>query len=227
MEEAYLRVKESIAQSARRAGRDPSEIALIAVSKYATIEQVEQLHQLGQQAFAENRTDKLLEKKARLSFQPIWHFIGQLQTNKVKYIIDKASLIHSVDRLSLAKEIDKRAAQHHLRMDVLVQVRFDEDPQRGGVVPHELYPLLCACGELPCISVRGLMCVAPLHANRAQTEHCFDALYELSVGLKGRCPQNVSMEQLSMGMSNDYPWAIEHGATMVRVGSALFGKQDQ
>lgn len=227
MEEAYLRVQETIAQAARRAGRRPEEIALIAVSKYATIQQVECLHQLGQQAFAENRADKLLEKKEKLSFQPIWHFIGQLQTNKVKYIIDKVSLIHSVDRLSLAKEIDKRAAQHHLRMDVLIQVRFDEDPQRGGVAPQELEALLCACGELPSIAVCGLMCVAPLHADRAQTERCFDALYELSAQLKGRCPQNVSMEQLSMGMSNDYPWAIEHGATMVRVGSALFGKHDQ
>lgn len=227
MEEAYLRVKETIAQAARRAGHQPQEIALSAVSKYATMQQVEQLHQLGQQAFAENRADKLLEKNEQLSFQPIWHFIGQLQTNKVKYIIDKVSLIHSVDRLSLAKEIDKRAAQHHLHMDVLLQVRFDENPKRGGVAPQELEALLCACGALSSIAVRGLMCVAPLHADRAQTERCFDALYELSQQLKGRCPQNASMEHLSMGMSNDYPLAIEHGATMVRVGSALFGKHDQ
>ena len=220
-------IRDQIQSAAVKAGRDPSSIILLGASKYADVEQVRQAYEQGLTCFGENRSEGLLAKKDLLPDDISWHFIGQLQTNKVKYIIDKVSLIHSVDRLSLAKEIDKRAAQHHLHMDVLLQVRFDENPKRGGVAPQELEALLCACGALSSIAVRGLMCVAPLHADRAQTERCFDALYELSQQLKGRCPQNASMEHLSMGMSNDYPLAIEHGATMVRVGSALFGKHDQ
>lgn len=222
MQDILNAIGHSIAEAALGCGRRPEEITLVAVSKFATLEQVRQAIACGQMDFGENRADKLLEKTAVVSDPVHWHFIGQLQTNKVKYIIDKVSMVQSLDRLSLAKELDKRAAQADRLLPVLLEVRLNDNPERGGVPPQEVESLLAQCAAFTHLRVQGLMCVAPLGCDAKTTEGCFERVRSLFEHLKTKCPENACMQVLSMGMSHDYVAAIRHGATMVRIGSAIF-----
>ena len=225
MREVLEAVRQSIEQAALGSGRRSEEITLVAVSKFATLEQVYQAIACGQMDFGENRADKLLEKTGVISDSVRWHFIGQLQTNKVKYIIDKVSMVQSLDRLSLAKELDKRAAKAGRVVPALLEVRLNDNPERGGVPPEEVEPLLEQCASFAHLRVQGLMCVAPLGCDAKTTEDCFERVRSLFEHLKTRCPDNASMQVLSMVMSHDYVAAIRHGATMVRIGSAIFAPQ--
>lgn len=222
MKEQLANILQTIQQSAEKAGRKPEDITLLAASKYADVSQVQKAYDLGLRFFGENRSEGLLSKKDSLPDDICWHFIGQLQTNKVKYIIGNVDLIHSLDRLSLATELQKRALAKQTSVNALIEVCLDDREQRGGILPERLEAFLSECAIFERIHIKGLMCVAPLGATPAETEACFAKMKDLFDGLSRVCPDNASMEVLSMGMSHDYPLAIKHGATLVRIGSALF-----
>ena len=222
MKEQLANILQTIQQSAEKAGRKPEDITLLAASKYADVSQVQKAYDLGLRFFGENRSEGLLSKKDSLPDDICWHFIGQLQTNKVKYIIDNVDLIHSLDRLSLATELQKRALAKQTSVNALIEVCLDDREQRGGILPARLEAFLSECAAFDRIHIKGLMCVAPLGAAPAETEACFAKMKDLFDGLSRVCPDNASMEVLSMGMSHDYPLAIKHGAPLVRIGSALF-----
>jgi pyridoxal phosphate enzyme (YggS family) len=222
MEQAYARVKENIERALLRAGRPQGSVALIAVTKGRALEDVRRLIALGQMDFGENRAQALAQRMQQCEENVRWHCIGQLQTNKVKYIISHVRLVQSLDRLGLAREMDAQARKRGVVASALVQVRFDGPSHRGGIAPQEGAALLDGCAQLQNLSIEGLMCMAPLDADERSTRECFEALKRKHDDLSRERWPNVRMETLSMGMSRDYQWAIEHGATMVRVGSALF-----
>lgn len=215
-------IRQQIQKAAEAAGRREEEITLLGASKYATAEQVRQAYDQGMRCFGENRSEGLLAKKDALPSDICWHFIGQLQTNKVKYIIDNVELIHSLDRLSLATELQKRALAKQTTVQALVEVCLDDRAQRGGVLPEQVAPFLEQCAAFDRLHIKGLMCVAPLGADETETEACFAKIKHLFDSLARQCPDNAEMDVLSMGMSHDFPLAIKQGATLVRVGSALF-----
>lgn len=215
-------IRQQIRSAAQAAGRSEEDITLLGASKYADVNQVYQAYQQGLTCFGENRSEGLLSKKDKLPDDISWHFIGQLQTNKVKYIIDNVELIHSLDRLSLANELQKRAVAKQTSVNALVEIRMDDREARGGVLPEDAMSFLEQCASFDRISIRGLMCVAPLGCTQKQTEDCFAKMRNLFDKLSHACPDNAEMHILSMGMSHDFPLAIKHGATLVRVGSALF-----
>ncbi len=219
------KIRDQIQSAAEKAGRDPDEITLLGASKYADVKQVRQAYDQGLACFGENRSEGLAAKKDLLPDDISWHFIGQLQTNKVKYIIDNVELIHSLDRLSLAKELQKRAMAKQTTVNALVEVRMDDRETRGGIQPKEVLPFLEQCAQFDRLFIHGLMCVAPLGRTERETEACFAKMEGLFEGLSHRIPDNAEMKVLSMGMSHDFPLAIKHGATLVRVGSALFSNK--
>ena len=222
MKLAYSNVLDTIASSAHKANRKPEEITLLAVSKGGTIDQIRQLTLLGQLDFAENRVQDLLPRMDLCDDKLRWHCIGQLQSNKVKYIINRVQLMHSLDRLSLAGEMERQAQRQGAVANALIQVRFDEDQNRGGLAPAQVHEMLDGCADFPHLRIHGLMCMAPLHAGEKETRDCFTSMRNLFEDLSKQSWPNVGMQELSMGMSRDYGWAVEHGSTMVRVGSALF-----
>ncbi len=195
---------------------------LIAVTKFATPDMILPLYDLGITDIGENKVQVLREKLPRLDGKFQIHLIGRLQSNKVKYIIDDVCMIHSLDRLSLAQEIDRQAQLHHKRMDVLVQVNVAREPQKGGVTEEELLPFLRQCALLPGIQVKGLMAIMPLDADREALAGYFARMRQLFDQVTTENIPNIQMQELSMGMSRDFDLAARHGATMVRVGSRLF-----
>lgn len=200
-------------------GRPPK---LIAVTKYSAVEEILPLYDLGVTDIAENRVQVLREKLPYLQEKFTLHLIGQLQTNKVKYIIRDVSLIHSLDRLSLAKEIDRQAQMAERRMPVLLQVNIAREPQKGGIAEEELFPFLRQCAGLPGLQVKGLMAMMPLGAPREELEKLFRRMRVLFERCVQEKVENTDITELSMGMSQDYDLAARAGATMVRIGSALF-----
>ncbi len=222
MQRAYCNVRDVMDRAARKSGRKPEDITLVAVSKNGTTEQIHELAALGQRDFAENRVQVLVNRMTQCDENLRWHCIGQLQSNKVKYIMKHELLIHSLDRLKLAGEMDLQAQKNGGQARALVQVKFDTEKGRGGVAPNEIRALLDGCAVLKHLSIEGLMCMAPLGADEHETRTCFASMQMLYNQLSKQRWPNVSMMTLSMGMSRDYHIAIEYGATMVRVGSALF-----
>lgn len=196
---------------------------LIAVTKTHPVETILPLAKLGIVDVGENRTQEIVEKRNFLRENFQIHLIGRLQSNKVKYIIDDVCLIHSLDRLSLAEEIDRQAQKHNRVMPVLVQVSPAGEEQKGGMPPENVLPFLREVSRLPGLHVRGLMAVMPNTQDEAYLSGLFADMRTLFERLRDEAVQGVDMEELSMGMSGDYLLAARHGATMVRVGSALFG----
>lgn len=196
---------------------------LIAVTKTHPVETILPLAKLGIVDVGENRTQEIVEKRNFLRENFQIHLIGRLQSNKVKYIIDDVCLIHSLDRLSLAEEIDRQAQKHDRVMPVLVQVSPAGEEQKGGMPPENVLPFLREVSRLPGLHVRGLMAVMPNTQDEAYLSGLFADMRTLFERLRDEAVQGVDMEELSMGMSGDYLLAARHGATMVRVGSALFG----
>jgi pyridoxal phosphate enzyme (YggS family) len=201
-------VRERIALACRRAGRAPESVKLVAVSKLQPLEKLREAIAAGQRAFGENYAQELRDKHAALP-EAEWHFVGALQTNKVKLVVGRAAVIHTCDRLALAQEISKRAAAEQR---LLLEVNVGREPQKAGVLPEDAAALLDEVRALPRIRCQGLMCIPP--ADQDPRPH-FRALRELAVRLQ--------LPELSMGMSADYESAVEEGATLVRVGTALFG----
>ena len=199
---------------------------VIAVTKTHPAEEILPLAEMGVRDIGENRVQEIVEKLPLLAEKFDIHLIGRLQTNKVKYIIDQVCMIQSVDRLPLAQEIDRQACRRGLTVPVLVQVSPAGEEQKGGMAPEEVRPFLETVRHMPGLSVRGLMAVMPNTPDQAYLGGLFADMRTLFERLREEAPQGVAMEELSMGMSGDYLLAARHGATMVRIGSALLGARD-
>lgn len=219
-------VRENIKRACDRAGRSYDEVTLIAVSKTKPLSDIETLMQYGETEFGENKVQELVDKYETISSPVHWHLIGHLQTNKVKYIVDKVSLIHSVDSVHLAKEIEKEAAKHNLIVDILIQVNIAHEDTKFGIDETAVYDLLNEIKDYPHIRVNGLMTIAPFVDNAEENRIHFRKMNQLLLDIKSKNIDNINMNILSMGMTNDYEVAIEEGATMVRVGTGIFGERN-
>ena len=216
--ENYKEVEAKVRAAAVRAGRAPEEVTLIAVSKTKPLEDIEQLIAIGVREFGENKPQELKSKYEAVSTPVHFHQIGHLQTNKVKYIIDKAVLIHSVDSMHLAEQIQKEAEKRGITAEVLIEVNAAEEETKFGITIAEAPQLVREISQLPNVKIRGL--------DPEENRPVFRAMKQLLLDIKSQRIDNVDMSVLSMGMTTDYEVAIEEGATMVRVGTAIFGARD-
>ncbi len=226
IEKNILQIKENIGNALKKSGREGDEVQLIAVTKTVDINRINEAIEAGITSIGENRTNEIEEKYNLIGSKVDFHMIGHLQTNKVKNIIGKTKLIHSLDRISLAKELDKRSKRNNIVTDVLLQVNVAEEESKFGLKVDEVLYFIEDILELTNIRVRGLMTIAPYTEDRSYLRNVFRSLYKLSEDIKTRNYEGLSMDYLSMGMSNDYEIAIEEGSNMVRVGSSIFGKRN-
>ena len=226
LQDNLIQVEHNIEEACRRAGRDRSEVTLIAVSKTKPVETLQEAYDLGVRVFGENKVQEMANKYEVLPKDIQWHLIGHLQRNKVKYIIDKAVLIHSVDSLRLAQTIEKEAEKHDLTAHILIEVNVAREESKFGIFPEDLENLVDKIAKLPHIQVDGLMTIAPFVPDPEENRPVFRELRKLSVDISAKKVDNVNMSVLSMGMTNDYQVAIEEGATMVRVGTGIFGARN-
>lgn len=226
LEERIQHVNERITAACKRSGRNRDEIGVIAVTKYVSTAMTEKVLNHGLLHIGENRWQNAEEKWNALSEKGIWHFIGHLQTNKVKDVIGKFAYIHSLDRLSLASEIEKKAAQRDLVVECMLQVNISGEESKYGLHPEEVVPLLKQVREFPHVHVTGLMTMAPFEEDAERTRPVFRGLRELRDDLNRQALTNQPLTHLSMGMSNDFEVAVEEGATWVRLGSVLVGKEE-
>lgn len=218
-------VQENIRNACARAGRKEEEVTLIAVSKTKPVSMLEEAYASGVRDFGENKVQELVDKAGQLPEDIRWHMIGHLQRNKVKYIIDKAYLIHSVDSLRLAEEISKEAVKHGVTANILIEVNVAGEESKFGVSPEDAPALIQEISGLPAIQVRGLMTIAPFVEKAEDNRIIFNALRKLYVDISRKNIDNVHMDFLSMGMTGDYEVAVEEGATFVRVGTGIFGER--
>ena len=221
--EKYLEVKANIEKSCARVGRKPEEVTLIAVSKTKPIELLREAYEAGARDFGENKVQEILEKGPQMPDDARFHMIGHLQRNKVRQVIGKAVLIHSVDSLRLARQIEEDAAKMGILVPVLLEVNVAREESKFGFFTEEVEAAVREIASLSHISVKGLMTIAPFVENPEENRKVFQELYQLSVDIKSKNIDNVTMGVLSMGMSGDYEVAVEEGATMVCVGTSIFG----
>ncbi len=227
LKENYEKVHEDIVRACEKAGRSPEEVTLIAVSKTKPLSDIEELLEKTDAIdFGENKVQELVDKYENISKPVNWHMIGHLQTNKVKYIVDKVCMIHSVDSLNLAKTIEKEAAKHNVTVNILIEVNVAQEESKFGLSCEEVLPLLMQIKDLPHIKVRGLMTIAPFVDDPEDNRIYFRKLRDLSLDIQSKSIDNIDMSVLSMGMTNDYEVAVEEGATMVRVGTGIFGARN-
>jgi len=230
-------VRERIAKAAIKSGRKPEDITLVAVSKMAPTEDIIAAMEAGQYKFGENRVQELMKKYNEINEilagkkagaqdlpEPEWHLIGHLQRNKVKYVLGKVKLIHSVDSLELAQEIDQRAGKLNLVVPILLQVNVSGEKSKFGVAPEEVFDFVTKMSRFSNIRLEGLMTMAPYVTDPEETRPVFKRLRELYLDIYEKEFHNVSMKYLSMGMSNDFEVAVEEGANIVRIGSSIFHK---
>ena len=217
-------VQRGICEAAEKAGRDPAEVTLLAATKYANAEQMNALIALGVQDVGENRVQALLEKWDALDKENLRvHFIGSLQKNKVKYIADKVCMIHSLDSVELAREIDKQCKKHGRVMDVLVEINCAREENKGGVAPEDAEALCMALAEFEHVRLRGFMTMAPKSPEKAQYYKYFSETFALCLDIWTKKLHNIDIPMImSMGMSDSYDVGIACGSTLVRVGSGLF-----
>lgn len=221
--ENLAEVEEKIAKACSRAGRERSEVTLISVSKTKPVEMLQEAYEAGSRDFGENKPQEIKEKYPQLPNEIRWHMIGHLQRNKIKYIIDKVCMIHSVDSVRLAEAIDEEAKRHNLVMPILVEVNVAEEESKFGLRLEETEDFIRQISKLSNIRVNGLMTIAPFTENAEDNRIYFRRLRNLYVDIKEKNIDNVNMCDLSMGMTGDYEVAVEEGATMVRVGTGIFG----
>ena len=224
--ENYQAVEQKVCEACKRSKRAREEVTLIAVSKTKPVSMIQEAIKAGATVFGENKVQELCEKYEELPKHLHWHMIGHLQRNKVKYIVDKAELIHSVDSLRLAQEINKEAIKKELTVNILVDVNVAEEESKFGVGVEETEDLIREIAKLSNIKVQGLMTIAPYVENPEENRGVFRTLKKLAVDIKMKNIDNVRMDVLSMGMTGDYQVAIEEGATMVRVGTGIFGERN-
>lgn len=220
------KVRERIHRAALRAGRDPAAVRLVAVSKTHPVILVDVTARSGQHLFGENYVQELTAKAAEVTEPVEWHFIGHLQSNKVKQIAGLVSMIHSVDRLSLAQEIDRQWGKLGRSCDILVQVNIAREASKSGTGSDELFCLIREIARLSHVRIRGLMTMPPFFDDPEGTRPYFRQLKRFADEVSALGIAGVAMDELSMGMSGDFEVAIEEGATLVRVGSAIFGERD-
>ena len=225
LKENLYDVQRRIGEACHRAGRDPREVTLVAVSKTKPLADIEELLEAEQLEYGENYVQELCEKYEKISRPVHWHMIGHLQRNKVKYLIDKVVLIHSVDSLSLAEQIEKEAAKRGRVAEILIQVNVAHEDTKYGLDPQKVTDLAEQISQLPHVRIRGLMTSAPYVSDPEENRGYFRALHQLFIDIRRKNIDNVSMDILSMGMTNDFEVAIEEGATMIRVGTAIFGER--
>ena len=216
-------VEARITRACERSGRERSEVTLISVSKTKPVEMLQEAYDAGSRDFGENKPQEIREKYPQLPTDIRWHMIGHLQRNKIKYIIDKVCMIHSVDSIRLAEAIDEEAKKHGIVMPVLIEVNVAEEESKFGVHLDEVESLIRQISELSNIQVQGLMTIAPFTENAEDNRIYFRKLRNLYVDIKDKNIDNVNMCNLSMGLTGDYEVAVEEGATMVRVGTGIFG----
>ena len=226
LKENYLEVEKNICLACEKAGRARGEVTLIAVSKTKPAEAIQTVYDLGQRVFGENKVQEMVGKEEILPKDIRWHLIGHLQQNKVKYIIDKTELIHSVDSERLAQTISREAQKKGVTADILIEVNVAQEESKFGVSVEETLPLVEQISLFPGIHICGLMTIAPFVEDPEENRAIFRKLKELSVDIDAKRIDNVSMNALSMGMTNDYMVAIEEGASFVRIGTAIFGERD-
>lgn len=224
--ENLKKVEGNVEAACRKAGRSRDEVTLIAVSKTKPVEMLSTIYNQGIRDFGENKVQEMCDKMEQLPSDIRWHMIGHLQTNKVKYIVGHTTLIHSVDSLHLAKEIEKQAEKKDVTVDILVEVNIAEEESKFGIHKEETYELVRQIAVLPHVHICGLMTIAPYVENPEDNRMYFRGIRQLSVDIAEQNIDNVDMDVLSMGMTGDYMVAIEEGATMVRVGTGIFGERN-
>lgn len=226
LKENLAQVEEKIQAACDRASRNREEVTLIAVSKTKPVTMIREIIDLGITHFGENKVQELSDKVEIIKEPLNWHLIGHLQRNKVKYVIDKTCLIHSVDSLRLAMTINEEAIKKELLVPILIEVNIAKEDTKFGVSEEEVHGLILEISKLTNIRIRGLMTIAPFVDNPEDNRVHFRKLRHLLVDIKSKNIDNVDMKILSMGMTNDYEVAIEEGATMVRVGTGIFGERN-
>lgn len=226
LKENLTHVEEKIETVCSTHGIPRDSITLIAVSKTKPVEMLLEIYDAGCRDFGENKVQELVDKYEQLPKDIRWHMIGHLQRNKVKYIIGKVVLIHSVDSLRLAETIEKESAKHNITTDILIEVNMAHEESKFGVLPEEIYDLLMEISKFEHVRVKGLMTVAPFVDNPRKNSEIFEKMHKLSVDIESKNIDNITMSILSMGMTNDYEVALEEGANMIRVGTAIFGERN-
>lgn len=226
LQENYNCVLKNIEEACKKSGRDPKDVTLIAVSKTKPLEMLRDVYEGGARHFGENKVQEMCEKMEQMPEDVNWHMIGHLQTNKVKYIVGKCALIHSVDSLHLAKEIEKQAAKQNCEVPILVEINIANEETKFGIDRTEAMNLVKEIAKLPHVKIQGLMTIAPYVEDPEQNRQYFHQIWQLSVDIKNQNIDNVTMDILSMGMTGDYTVAVEEGATLVRVGTGIFGERN-
>ena len=223
LKENLENVEQKIQAACERSGRDRSEVTLIAVSKTKPAEMVQEAYDLGIRLFGENKVQEIIQKKPVLPEDIRWHMIGHLQRNKVHQVMGKAVLIHSVDSLRLAEQIEADAAKKDITADILLEVNVAKEESKYGFFLEDTEAAIREIAKFPHVRIKGLMTIAPFVENPEENRPVFKKLYEFAVDIGKKNIDNVTMDVLSMGMTGDYQVAIEEGATMVRVGTGIFG----
>ena len=226
LKENLANVEKNIEQACKNAGRSRDEVTLIAVSKTKPVEMLQEIYDENIRDFGENKVQELCSKMEQLPSDIRWHMIGHLQRNKVKYIVGKVELIHSVDTYRLAEEINIQAKKQNVIVPILVEVNIAHEESKFGISAEDAILLVEEISKLENIRIKGLMTIAPYDENPEDTRLYFRKIKQLSVDITNKNIDNVFMEILSMGMTGDYMVAIEEGATMVRVGTGIFGERN-
>ena len=226
IQENILEVQNKIKNACANSKRNVDDVTLIAVSKTKPVSMLQEAYDAGMRDFGENHVQEIVEKYDQLPSDIRWHMIGHLQRNKVKYIIDKVVMIHSVDSLRLAEEISKQALKHNLVMPILVELNIGDEATKFGISKEDSIQLVKQISALPNLKIKGLMTVAPFVENAEENRDYFRTMKQLSVDIMKENIDNVCMDILSMGMTGDYEVAIEEGASMVRVGTGIFGHRN-
>lgn len=226
IKENLAEVEKRIQAACDRAGRNRKEVTLIAVSKTKPVSMLEEAYEAGTREFGENKVQEMMDKYEVMPEDIHWHMIGHLQRNKVKYLMGKSYLIHSVDSLRLAEEISSQSVKHDVTTDILIEVNIAGEESKFGTSRDEAIQLVTDAAKLPNIHICGLMTIAPFVDDPEDNRIYFKQIKELSVDIEEKKIDNVDMRILSMGMTGDYEVAIEEGATMVRVGTGIFGERN-
>jgi hypothetical protein len=227
IQENLNHIKKQIAETCFKMAIDPKKIVLVNVSKTKPLCVLEEGYAAGMRIFGENKVQEICDKYEQFKKEDIqWHMIGHLQRNKVKYIVDKVNLIHSVDSYRLAETISKEAKKNNVVAHILIQVNVAQEDSKYGLETAEVMDMVKSIHQLEHLKIEGLMTIAPFVENAEENRPIFKAMYQLSVDIKEQNLDNVSMDVLSMGMTNDFKVAIEEGATMIRIGTALFGERN-
>ena len=226
LKDNYEAVKNNIEQACMRSNRDLSEVTLIAVSKTKPVPMLQEIYDAGARDFGENKVQELCQKYEELPQDIRWHMIGHLQRNKVKQVVGKAALIHSVDSYRLAQEISLQAQKQNITVPILIEVNIAKEESKFGIAKEDTIQLVEEIAELPNLTIQGLMTIAPFVDDPGDNRLYFREIKQLSVDIKNKNIDNVTMDVLSMGMTNDYEVAIEEGATIVRVGTGIFGARN-